>query len=228
MGSPRSKTGQGAQFFHFDNEVFVGSNKPFVGYIYPSVYPFVCKNRPFIRIHGFTLIELVVTLAVAAILVTAAVPALRTFIQNSRITTQANDVLADISFARSEAIRQGRNVEICTSIDGTACNGVGVWTTGRLIWSDINNDGSLDPEEILRYREAVSGSTNSLIAITGLGPAATLTLDRAGTLPLCAPIGVTDACFRFSVCDERGANHGRDVSVNRIGQARVETPSSCP
>jgi len=227
MSSPRSRIGLGGQNFAIESDFFVGQKIPFVWKKDPFIIPFICMKQPLVCMRGFTLIELIVTLAVAAILVTAAVPALRTFVQNSRITTQTNDVLGDINFARSEAIRRGQNVEVCTSTNGTSCNGAGVWTTGRLIWTDADNNGSLDATEALRYREAVSGSTNALIVAAG-GATDPIIFNRTGMVAVCSPIAATDACFRFSVCDDRGASYGRNVSINRIGQARVETPSSCP
>ena len=62
--------------------------------------------------RGFTLIELMVTIAVVAILTTVAVPGFRDLIRNNRVTTQTNEVVSALNFARTEAIKRGRSVTV--------------------------------------------------------------------------------------------------------------------
>ncbi len=64
---------------------------------------------------GFTLLELMVVLAIAGILMAVAVPAMRDFMRNGRITAAANDVMAALHFTRSEAIKRRQPVTLCTS-----------------------------------------------------------------------------------------------------------------
>lgn len=70
------------------------------------------------RISGFTLIEMMVTLAVLAILVTVAIPNYQAFVLNSRMTAQANDFLASLQLARSEAIKRNASVTMSAKGDG--------------------------------------------------------------------------------------------------------------
>src|ERR1039457_2199475 len=74
---------------------------------------------------GFTLIELMITLTVAAILVTAGVPAFSAFVQNTRLSGQASSLVYSLSFARSEAIKSGAQggITVCSSINGNTCGG---------------------------------------------------------------------------------------------------------
>ena len=65
--------------------------------------------------RGFTLLELMVTIAVLAILTTIAVPNFRDLIQNNRVTTQANELVSALTFARTEAVKRGRNVEVAVA-----------------------------------------------------------------------------------------------------------------
>lgn len=76
--------------------------------------------------RGFTLVELAVTLAVLAILVTMAVPAFTTLINGNRLTAQANELVADVQAARSEAVRRNQRVTLCPSTDNATCSG-GNW-----------------------------------------------------------------------------------------------------
>lgn len=62
------------------------------------------------RLPGFGLVELLVTLVVLAIIMTLGAPAFRDMVMNNRATTHANELVSALKFARSEAIRQGRNV----------------------------------------------------------------------------------------------------------------------
>jgi type IV fimbrial biogenesis protein FimT len=64
-------------------------------------------------VSGFTLIELMVTIAVASITLAFAVPAFTQMTVNSRLTTQANDVVAALNLARSEAIKRNTSVSFC-------------------------------------------------------------------------------------------------------------------
>ena len=92
------------------------------------------------RQSGVTLIELVVTVVVAVILAAAAVPSLRGYVQNTRIATVTNDVVALVHDARSEAAIRGVPVGICPSDDGVECSGT--WSDGWLSFLDLNNDGT--------------------------------------------------------------------------------------
>ncbi|MDP4529753.1 GspH/FimT family pseudopilin [Alkalimonas delamerensis] len=76
----------------------------------------------FPRDKGFTLIELMVTVAVMAITLTVAVPAFTQLINGNRLTSQANEVLSALSYARSEAIRRNDDVVFCHSPNGTSCS----------------------------------------------------------------------------------------------------------
>ncbi|QIT56614.1 prepilin-type N-terminal cleavage/methylation domain-containing protein [Aquisalimonas sp. 2447] len=67
--------------------------------------------------NGFTLIELMVTLAVAAILLTLGVPSFQYILQSNRVSTQTNELITGISGARSEAVRRNQDV-LLVPIDG--------------------------------------------------------------------------------------------------------------
>ena len=193
------------------------------------IVPSVCKNIPNRKIQaihhsilGFTLIELVVTMAVAAILITLAIPSFRVFVQNSRIGTQTNDLISDISLARSEAVKSGATATVCTSTVGLSCNGGGNWSNGRLVWTDTNGNGVLDAGETRRFREQLAGA-NTLNVDVAADP---LTFSSRG-----AQTGVVGGItITFRLCDDRGATNGRNVTINPLGQTRASGPpiALCP
>ena len=74
---------------------------------------------------GFTLLELMVTLAVASILAVIALPSFRDLLRKNQVSSANNALLADLSYARSEAITRGNIVSICPSSDGATCTAAG-------------------------------------------------------------------------------------------------------
>ncbi len=133
--------------------------------------------------RGFTLIELLVTLAVAAILLTVAVPNYQMFVMNSRMASQANEIVGALSLARSEAVKRGAQVSVCASSNGSTCTGS--WTQGWVV---------RDASGPIRVQSALTGgSTLSAGAVTSITytPNGRTTLAAATTLTLCPPIPAT-------------------------------------
>lgn len=83
---------------------------------------------------GFTLVELMVTIAVAAILISIAVPSLSDATTNGKLSASANDLVAGVALGRSEAIKRNAVASLCVSSDGSTC-GSGGWEQGWIIRS---------------------------------------------------------------------------------------------
>jgi type IV fimbrial biogenesis protein FimT len=156
--------------------------------------------------HGFTLIELMVTLTVAGILFGVAIPAFNSFVQNDRDTGQANSLVGSLSYARSEAVKRAspNGVTVCPSVNGLACD-AGPWTEGWIVTY-------IDPvipanTTVLQAIPALSG-TNTVTPV--VGPATGITFNSNGSAPL--------APFTLRICDRRGAAFARQVEVNLTGR----------
>lgn len=76
---------------------------------------------------GFSLLELMITVAVLAILVTLATPAFTSIINSNRLTAGSNALLATMQYARSEAVRRNARVSVCPTGDGSTCEASGNW-----------------------------------------------------------------------------------------------------
>jgi type IV fimbrial biogenesis protein FimT len=87
---------------------------------------------------GFSMIELMVVLAIAAILLTIGAPSFREMIQNQRMTATVNDFFMAINLTRSEAIQRGSRVDLVPAGDGTD------WTKGWVVFIDQNNNHKSD------------------------------------------------------------------------------------
>jgi type IV fimbrial biogenesis protein FimT len=110
--------------------------------------------------RGFTLIEMLATIAVATILVTLAAPSFREIAVRNRLVTYANDLISSVNLARSEAVRRGLPVTLCPSITGTRCAGSN-WNNGWIAFVNTNDDNpaTVDAgEPVLRVHEAPAGS----------------------------------------------------------------------
>src|ERR1700743_3191135 len=108
---------------------------------------------------GFTLIQKLITIAIAAILMGIAIPSFRYITNANRIASELNGLLGDLQLARAEAIKQGRNVTVCQSNDNTTCTNSTSWQSGWIVFTDPTNVGVHDIGEIyIRKQPAFSGA----------------------------------------------------------------------
>lgn len=123
----------------------------------PVRYPDAVRGQ-----RGFTLIEMMVVISLLAILLAVGVPSFRAMIQQNRVTAVTNDLVAALQFARSEAIRTGANVTVCSSSDQSTCSGT--WTNG---WVVRNAAGPLRVWPAAR--EGVAIAVPGAVTYTSLG-----------------------------------------------------------
>lgn len=134
---------------------FICQKIPFVCCNNPIIYPFIGRNIPFVWNRGFSLIELIITLTIAGILIAIAAPAMQTFVSSNRLTSQINDLIADINLSRSEAIKRNATAGVCvTAVGGSSCVTSGNWANGWLVYYD--NSGTNVP---LKIQEALVNNT---------------------------------------------------------------------
>lgn len=176
---------------------------------------------------GFTLIELMVTIAIAAILVTLAAPSFREFLVRNRTAAISNELIASIGRARNEAVSRNICVSMCRSADGATCAATGNnWVDGWIVFTNANCDTSLTaPAAAADLLNAsapfpagysmVSSATNSTsIMFNGAGQA------RAGDA------GRFDLQFG-STGTSRNSNRG--ICLSRLGRTQlIAFGGTCP
>lgn len=109
--------------------------------------------------NGFTIIELMISIMVMAILAFIAAPSMRGMIERNKIDSSVTSMMRSIVAARSEAIARNQPVVMCSSSNGTSCT-TGGWDNGWISFADSDADGTLDASEaVLGVSSASSGVT---------------------------------------------------------------------
>ena len=124
---------------------------------------------------GFTLIELMITIVVIAILLNTAVPSMRDFMQNQSIISAITLLSSDVKYARSEAVDKKTSVEICPSNNGTSCASTNNWANGWMVYISEASDCPAVGQCVLRVRQPIGplvslhSSINEAIAFDASG-----------------------------------------------------------
>lgn len=150
-----------------------------------------------------------VTLIVAAILVTIGVPSFNNIVRNNRAATDANDLVTALALARSTATQRGREILVCASDDGADCSATKDWSAGWIVRE------APPGAEVLRVWPARRAAADVLIADTDR-----VRFDARGGV-INAPIA-----FQLRLPDCKG-NEGRDILVNVAGRHSVQR-AECP
>lgn len=171
--------------------------------------------------RGFTLAELMVVLAMAAVLTGMAVPSFRTMIADNRLATATNTFVSHLALARSEAIKLRTTISLCRSGDPDAaapvCAGAGStandWTTGWLVFANVGTAvGTFDAGDTLLRVGAGFPAGGSLAVTANAVSNASVTFRADGT----SAMGGTAV---FTVCDDEGDIRGRQLTISTTGRS---------
>jgi type IV fimbrial biogenesis protein FimT len=177
--------------------------------------------------RGFTLTEFMVTLAVAGILLSVAVPNFRSFIQNDRLSAAANDLLRSFQLARTQAIKHQANVVVCASANPTAANPTCSYGpfNGWIVFQDTNSNWQFDAgEPVLERHDLLDSSITVKTDNNGI--------ESYAATGFANPAGVKTPTRNILVCDMRGNQVVGGNSVERAvliattGRTRVSKTST--
>lgn len=169
---------------------------------------------------GFTLVELMVVVTLVALVLTLAAPSFARLASAAAISSGVNQFLADMRFARSEAIRRGGGVVLCRSDEPESSNPTCAstlaaqgWATGWIVFHDGDGNGTRNgAEDLLRVQARQSG-------IDAIATGGTPTIFRFGaTGRLLAPGPIASLQFGGPGIQ---ADIRRVVCVNAGGRARI-------
>ena len=194
---------------------------------------------------GFTLIELMITLAIVGFLLMVGVPSLKTFMQGNQLIASTNELISALHVARSEAIKLNTRVSVCESSNGKTCATTGSWKSGWIVFVDGNgaNPGDLagsgaacaddtNTDCLLRIHDAISDQLLSVAAVDAGGVSvSSFTFTSRGL-----PKGTNGAAQSgvFSLCSFDSSDNvinSRAVILSLSGRVRVsdnQAVISCP
>ncbi|MCR6495833.1 GspH/FimT family pseudopilin [Thermomonas sp. S9] len=163
--------------------------------------------------RGFTLVELMVTVSVIAILAVVAVPGMTALINSSRLNGQSEEMLSSLQLARAEAVRRNARVTVCPSTDGSTCTSSTSWTQ----WIVRGRDNVTATDDVIRSNRASGGVQIS-------GPAAGIVFK---------PSGLIDAQQVVTVCmpTSNPSQNQRVLTVmisGVVSSSKVNGGGACP
>ncbi|MDY6799242.1 MAG: GspH/FimT family pseudopilin [Pseudomonadota bacterium] len=157
---------------------------------------------------GMTLIELVVAVAIFAVLASLAVPNLKSFMRSNRLTSATNDLASSLNMVRSEAVKRSTSIKLCISdANQSDCNtGSTSWEDGWLAFIDSNDDDAIDSgETVLRVHAGPGGGTT----LRSEQFPSTITFNSDGS---------AEAIGSFRICDEEAnAQRARGINITNTG-----------
>jgi len=145
---------------------------------------------------GFTLVELIITLAIASILMSLAMPSFVSTIKNNSMTTQANQFIVALNLARSEAIKRRANIDVVATNPSASNEWAGGWTVA------VNGGATIKV-----FSAFESGST-----LDSVGNSDTFQYQPSGRA------NITDS---YRLCDDRVGETGREITISTTGRVSV-------
>ena len=182
------------------------------------------------RGFGFTLIELMITVAIVAILVTVGVPSFVEIVKNNRMTNLTGEIMTTLRLARSEAVRRG--AVVCLKAKGSTA---GNWSEGWNVFPEKSTDTTpcLTVDNIIQtydllptgytLKTATGGSFSTAIRYNPMGVAV-----NSSGVPVGGATGdVFKLCRGTSTSD---IAKSKEISISATGQPVLKTspPTSCP
>jgi type IV fimbrial biogenesis protein FimT len=159
-----------------------------------------------IKNGGFTLIEMLVSVVILALLIAVVAPGFSELIKNNRMLSQVYAMRAALNGARSEALAQRNFVTLCRSADGASCTS-GDWNTGFVAFLDDDGDGQVDdPNEQIVISKVLDVDTLSI----GYSGGDWVQFDSRG-------YAAKGSQGTFTVCDDRGKNYARGLVISAGG-----------
>lgn len=174
--------------------------------------PAHCRGR-----NGFTFIELLVTTAIASVLMAVVIPGMTGMLDTQRRISTVNSLLYSLHMARSEAIKRNGRAVVCKSASGEQCAAGGGWEQGWIVFHDANNNASVDVDEPVLQHQAPLGDR---LRLTGNQPVARYVSYSA--LGTAKKVSGAFQAGTFTLCPVAGLpGTARKVVLSRTGRPRT-------
>jgi type IV fimbrial biogenesis protein FimT len=199
---------------HIEREACENASPPAVVCARALVYRISQGRFPAGRARGFSLIELMVVVAIVAVMLMIALPSFRTVTVSNRISSEVNTFVGDLQYTRSEALRRGATVSMCPSSNGSDCLANSNWHLGWIVFNDPDNSGTRTGTEAVLRRQLAFIGTDVMVSI----PVATrrVTYNRDG-------FNNMDAILTLAVRSAPVNNaNTRCVAINAVGRHTIQ------
>jgi type IV fimbrial biogenesis protein FimT len=183
----------------------------------PSTNAFA-QPRPACRQSGFTLIELMIVIAVATVLLGFGIPSMTALMNSNKLTAASNALLSSMRLARSEAFKRNSRVVLCKSRDGVVCTTAGGWEQGWIVFHDADGNGEHDQAEVVIER---GNPLPSSLRLTGNS-----TVARYVSFVATGSARMAGGGFQagtVTVCNQSATmGEARQIVLNAVGRPRVQ------
>ncbi len=170
--------------------------------------------------HGFTLVELMVTLVVAVVLAVIAIPSYHTMTLNARRDSVVDALVASLHYARNQALNQDQNTTVCAGTPGPTCAG-GSWTTG---WEVVQAPPASTSVVLTSHVLQAASTAPALTAVQG-----SVGFQFSGNGLVTFLPTLSSGTELMKICDSRGAAAARAVEISRAGYIQSSSkPGTAP
>jgi type IV fimbrial biogenesis protein FimT len=175
-------------------------------------------RRPACRRRGFTLIELMIVIAVASVLLGFGIPSMTALLNSNKLTAASNALLSSMRLARSEAFKRNSRVVLCKSGDGLSCTHAGGWEQGWIVFHDADGNGEHDGNEVIIER---GNPLPDSLRLTGNSTVAKyLSFVATGSARMA---GGGFQAGTVTVCNvSASGTEARQIVLNAVGRPRVQ------
>lgn len=164
---------------------------------------------------GITLVEILFTLVILGILISAALPSFHNLIQSNQSRSARDMLMTSLSLARSSAVTTGNPIIVCSSDDGQTCSGKTSWHNGWIVFQDNNSNNQRDASEALIVINQRQPPGQAIMSTEGRTH---ITFQPDGSA------GGTNVTISF--CDARGVAQTSAIIVNNAGRPRTGKPTT--
>jgi len=165
---------------------------------------------------GFTLVELVVSLSIAGLLITLAIPSFSQTVAKTRLRSQLQIVFTHHQLARSEAIKTNQRITLCKSSNGIQCTPKASWTEGWIVFNDPDLDKTVNNNDrIIRVQQPISSGLS--LSYRGFGSFNYISYFSDGR-------STTNGTF--TLCNQYGSSEAMSVIISRTGRARMDNKTA--
>jgi type IV fimbrial biogenesis protein FimT len=163
---------------------------------------------------GFTIIEMLIVMAIASVLLSAAVPSYQNQVKGSRMTAATTDLLSNLMAAKAESVGRNEYITVCMrNADATGCTTTGDWGQGWISFLDADGDGSFDVGD-----EVIQKHAPLAVNVSAIGT------EQIEDFITFRPNGQTHFSGTQSlvICDDRGfGDKARAVVITIMGKAMI-------